>query len=100
MTGPLFSGRPRTMGCTIEIEHTADSLHAHVVLDDPDAVGPGDRVRVAGAPIQVPFGARLSLRRSATVVRAGLLARLWVRFASRFELRELYEVSFTGGKLT
>lgn len=84
--------------CTIEIEHTARSLHAHVALDGEPELRPGDRVRVHGDPIRVRFGERLTLRREATVERAGWLERWWTRLAARFELSELYEVSFTPGR--
>jgi hypothetical protein len=33
------------------------------------------------------------------VQRAGALRRTWTRFAGYFELAELYEVSFTPGRL-
>jgi hypothetical protein len=81
--------------CTIEIEHSADYLHAHVTLDGDVAIGPGDRVRVHGAPVRVAFGETLRERRLATVQRAGWLRRAWTKFTARFELTELYEVSFT-----
>ena len=47
------------------------------------------------APTEVAFGERLVVRRTATVVRAGALERLWTKFAGNFELTELYEVSFS-----
>jgi hypothetical protein len=56
-------------------------------------------VRVHGAPIRIVFGQRLTLRRSATVERAGWLEREWTKFAAWFGLTELYEVSFTPGRL-
>ena len=84
--------------CTIEIEHTEKSLHAHVALDGEPELQPGDRVRVHGDPIRVRFGDKLTLHRQATVERAGWLERQWTRFAARFELSELYEVSFTPGR--
>jgi hypothetical protein len=96
---PFFVRRTQETPCTIEIEHTERSLHAHVELDDPIALQPGDRVRVHGAPIKVRFGDKLTLHRNATVERAGWLERQWTRFAARFELSELYEVSFTAGRL-
>ncbi|MBC7770031.1 MAG: hypothetical protein H7124_14710 [Phycisphaerales bacterium] len=92
---PLLSRRTRNTRCTIEIEHSDESLHAHVELDDCADLHPGDRVRVHGAPIRVSFGERLVLRRDATVERAGWFERQWTRFSARFELGELYEVSFT-----
>ena len=38
--------------------------------------------------------------REATVERAGWLERQWTRLCARFELSELYEVSFTPGRLS
>ncbi len=81
--------------CTIEIEQTHESFHAHLTLDGDIAIGPGDRVRVHGAPVRVAFGQKLVERRHATVTRAGWLRRAWTRISARFELAELYEVSFT-----
>ncbi|MBB5746073.1 hypothetical protein [Brevundimonas variabilis] len=81
--------------CTIEVEHSDESLHAHVALDgDPD-IRPGDQVLVHGDPIHVAFGQRRTFRRFATVRRASPLERLWTKVTARFELSELYDVSFT-----
>ena len=41
--------------CTIEIEHTWESLHAHVDLEGI-TVEPGDEVHVQGGEIVVPYG--------------------------------------------
>ena len=95
---PFLSRRSQVTPCTIEIEHTASSLHAHVSLDGEPELRPGDRVRVHGAPIRVRFGDKLVLRREATVERAGALERWWTGLAARLELSELYEVSFTPGR--
>lgn len=96
------NGRPRRfdVGCSIEIEQTGESLHAHVTLDDGVEVGPGDEVMIQGAPIRVRFGDRVNLRRTATVVRAGALKRALTRLASYLELTELYEVSFSDGRVS
>lgn len=88
-------GRSFDTHCTIDVEHSNEALSAHVELDDGYAVGPGDRVRVHGAPIRVAFGERLRERRTATVHQAGAIERAWTKLAARFELAELYEVSFT-----
>lgn len=90
-----FARRSHDTQCTIEIEHSENHLHAHVELDDEADLRPGDRVKVHGAPIRVSFGQRLTLRRPATVERAGWLERQWTKLTARFELSELYEVSFT-----
>jgi hypothetical protein len=94
----LFAPRTHDTLCTIEIEHSEEHLHAHVELDDEGDLRPGDRVKVHGAPIQVSFGQRLTLRRPATVQRASWVERQWTRLTARFELAELYEVSFTPRK--
>ena len=80
--------------CTIEIEHTPRSLHAHVELEGVE-VGPGDSVLVHDAPTAVGFGETLMRRSHATVVRAGALESLWTRLSAFLDLTELYEVSFT-----
>lgn len=96
----MFPRRTLSTGCTIEIEHSNESLHAHVALDTAaPPIRPGDRVRVHGAPIVVPFGERLCERRIATIERAGWLERQWTRLLARFSLAELYEVSFSPGRL-
>ena len=95
----FFGRRVHHTPCTIEIEHSEVSLHAHVDLDRQFDIRPGDRVRVHGDPIQVAFGQKLVLRREATVERAGWIERQWTRLTSRFELSELYEVSFTPRRL-
>ncbi len=99
MNMPWRSG-PRSfdVGCTIEVEQTAESLHAHVSLDNDLEIRPGDEVTIHGAPIKVAFGDRVNLRRTATVVRAGALKRALTRLAGYSELTELYEVSFTDGR--
>ncbi|WP_295632280.1 hypothetical protein [Novosphingobium sp.] len=85
--------------CTIELEHSDENLCAHVELAGGVTVGPGDRVRVHGAPISVDFGERRVIERMATVERAGAIERLWTKFTSHFELAELYEVSFSHGNM-
>ncbi len=91
---PLFR-RTFEAPCTVEIEHSPESLHAHVELDGDIAIEPGDQVLVHDAPTDVPFGETLIVRRTATIIRAGLAERLWTRLAGNFELTELYDVSFT-----
>ncbi len=81
--------------CTVEVEHTADSLHAYVELDGDIEIGPGDEIIVHGDPIQPEFGEKIVERRTATVKRANWFGRLTTRLAAGLELTELYEVSFT-----
>lgn len=83
--------------CTIEVENTFDSLHAHVELDGGIAIEPGDEVRVHGDPVVVPYGERMVLRRTATVKRAGPAERMWVRMTGDLEFMELLEFSFSSG---
>lgn len=85
-------------GCTIAVEHSADALHAHVELDGDIKLGPGDQVRVHGAPVRLPFGEAITLRRRATVSRAGLVAQWWTRLRSGLDLTDLYEITFTSEK--
>lgn len=99
ITIPFIRRRREDVPCTIEIEHSERSLHAHVALDGDLALQPGDRVRVHGDPIRVRFGQSMTLHRDATVERAGWLERQWTRLIARLELTELYEVSFTPGRL-
>lgn len=84
--------------CTIEIENTFDSLHAHVDLHGAPPVEPGDEVLVHGDPIRVPYGQKVKIERQATLTRAGWLDRALTILAARFELTELYEVSFSSGR--
>jgi hypothetical protein len=81
--------------CTVEIEHSPESLHAHVVIEGEIEMQPGDQVLVHDAPSDAPHGERILVRRTATVIRAGLLERAWTRLAGNFELTELYDVSFS-----
>lgn len=89
-----FSRQTHDVPCTIEIEHSAESLHAHVELMGPIKLEPGDEVHVHGAPIHTNFGDRLVLQRTATVTRVGTLERLFTRALAYLELTELYEVGF------
>ncbi len=88
-----------TIPCTIRVEHTYESLEAHVELDHGIEPGIGDKVLVHGAPLSVPFGQGLVVRREATVTRANRFERAWVRLQAMFNLTELYEVSFSEGRL-
>ena len=91
----LFGRAPRRFDvpCTLDIEVTQESVHAHAV---PEGVTlyPGDRVLVHGVPEHIDFGDRMTRDCTATIIRAGLLTRGWTRLAAFFQLTELYEVSF------
>ena len=84
--------------CTIEIEHSWESLHAHVELGGGVVVEPGDEVHVQGGEIVVPYGERRTLQRMATVTKASAPERLWVRMTGDFEFMELLEFSFSSGE--
>ena len=81
--------------CQVEVELSDEYCRANVVLANDYEIGPGDRVRVHGAPISVGFGERRVEERIATVERASTAERLWTKFAGHFEMTELYEVSFS-----
>jgi uncharacterized Zn finger protein len=93
--------RPRrfTVPCTITVRHTDESLEAHVELGEGVLPSLGDRIAVHGERLVVPFGTTIKINRLATVTRANALERLWIRVKSHFELTELYEVSFTPGRI-
>jgi hypothetical protein len=98
MTASFITRQKIDVPCTVEIENTFDSLSAHVELHGGINVEPGDEVLVHGDPIRVPYGQRLTLHRTATVTRASLIGRWLTRVFARFELTELYEVSFSSGR--
>ena len=98
MSGIWSAKRTFDVPCTVEIEQTSETLHAHVLLDGDIDIRPGDEVLVHDAPTEVAFGERLVVRRTATVVRGGVLDRLWARIEGYLELTELYEVSFSDGR--
>lgn len=86
------------IGCTVEVEHSFDHLHAHVELDGDVVIGPGDRVLVHGRRIIVPFGGALTERRMATVTRAYPWERVLTRIKAKLALTELYEIGFSPGE--
>lgn len=86
------------VGCTVDIENSFESCHAHVELDGNLEIRPGDAVRVLGDPVFVPYGERLTLRRRATVMRAGGLKRIWTRMTGDLACIDLFEVSFSSGR--
>jgi hypothetical protein len=96
----LWTTRARSFDvpCTIEIEQTPETLHAHVMLDGDIDIRPGDGVRVHDAPTDIAFGERIVVRRTATVVRGRVLDRLRARIDGYLELTELYDVSFSDGR--
>ena len=81
----------------ILLERSDENLFAHVDIDVD--IRPGDSFRLMGPPITLGFGERAELVRTAAVCRASPLRRAWTRFAGHFALTELYEVSFSEGRL-
>ncbi len=89
-----FARRQRIeITCSVDIEQTFDSLHAHAIPDGID-LHPGDCVIVHGAPTTVPFGESRVLTCRATVIRARGIERVWTEFRALFELTELYHCGF------
>ena len=86
--------RTEEVGCSVAIACTPEELYAHVSLDGAD-VQPGDVVVVHDAPANVDYGQRVDCARRATILRAGLLTRIWMRVRGYFALSALYEVSFS-----
>ncbi|MFM7348420.1 MAG: hypothetical protein ACKO01_02900 [Erythrobacter sp.] len=99
MVRSLINGETFELPCTITVEQSPEAFHAHVELADEVDIQPGDKVRVHGAPIQIPFGTRQVFERRATVTRAGPLKRALIKLAAYFDLSELYEVSFNAGRI-
>ena len=90
-------GEEFEVGCTVDVENTFDSCHAHVELDGNLAIHPGDAVRVQSDPVVVRYGDKFTLRRIARVKRAGVPKRAWTRLRGRLECIDLFEVSFSSG---
>ncbi len=93
----LFTSSRRVLdvGCTIDIECSIDSFHAHVDLDGDLDIHAGDKVLVHGEPVEVPYGERRVISRRATVIRANALEQMWTRITAHLEFTELYDLSFT-----
>jgi hypothetical protein len=79
--------------CIVDIEQTADSLHAHAIPEGIE-LRPGDTVLVHGAPAAIGYGERVRIPCRATVLRAGPIRRWWTQLTALLELAELYEVGF------
>ena len=92
----MFGRRTIEVTCTVDIEQTPESLHAHAIPDGVE-IRPGDTVVVHGVPTEVLFGDRVTMQCRATVIRASLPERLWTQARALLELTELYEVGFQRG---
>lgn len=95
----MIAAKRFDISCRISVEQSSEHFHAHVELPEDVAMEPGDKVRVHGDPIAIPFGSRAVFERTATVTRAGPLVRSLTRLAAYFDLTELYEVSFNAGRI-
>ena len=84
--------------CTVRVENTFESLEAHIELDGNPDLRPGDKVKVHGDPVVVPYGQHLELRRRATVTRANAIERALARLRGDLDVFEMFEVSFTSGR--
>lgn len=91
----LFTRERETAPCTVEISHKFESLHAHVRFNNGAVVYPGDEVQVEGPEIMAPFGEIVSEDRTAVIMRASGLERLWTRLTGDLEVMELCEFSFS-----
>lgn len=79
--------------CSVDIEHSFDSLHAHAVPEDVTIL-PGDQVTVHGIPTAIAFGETRRMECRATILRAGWFDRAYTQVSAIFELTELYHVGF------
>jgi hypothetical protein len=86
--------RPIDLLCSIDIEKSAESFHAHAIPENID-INPGDIVTIHDAPTDIEFGTHYIGERRGTLIRANALQRLWTQFTSIFEIGELYEVGFS-----
>jgi uncharacterized Zn finger protein len=91
----LLTREYETAPCTVEISHKFESLHAHVRFNNGAVIYPGDEVVVEGPEIMAPYGEVVTEDRTARIVRASALERLWTRMTGDFEFMELCEFSFS-----
>lgn len=79
--------------CTVDIENSFDSLHAHAIPEGVE-IAPGDTVIVHAAPPSPAYGDVATLATRATVIRAGWLERQLTPVLALAELSELFNVGF------
>jgi hypothetical protein len=96
----LLTKTRETVPCTVEVSHRFEELSAHVRFDDGSLVWPGDEVIVQGDEIMAPYGEVVREARTAVILRASALERLWTRLTGDFEFMELCEFSFSGEVLS
>ena len=99
MSRSRIFGQTLEVPCVVDLEQTSESLHAYVELHGVE-VGPGDQVIVHDAPTQVGFGQRRVVQRLATMVRAGVLRATAARVSGYLALTELYDVTFSDGRVS
>jgi len=91
----FFTRERETAPCTVEISHRFEELSAHVRFNNGVTVNPGDSVQVQGPEIMAAYGEVISEDRTATIIRASGLERMWTRATGDFEFMELCEFSFS-----
>lgn len=88
-------GRSFDVACTVRVAHTREDLSAHVELEEPIELRPGDRVLVHGPELCPPYGEVKTERRRATITRATWLQRVVARLGGELECLSLLDVSFS-----
>ncbi|MEM6276038.1 MAG: hypothetical protein AAF714_03755 [Pseudomonadota bacterium] len=91
----LITRDRETAPCTVTVSHRFEELSAHVRFNNGAVIHPGDMVEVHGAEIMAPYGEIVEEDRTATIIRASALERLWTRATGDFEYMELCEFSFS-----
>ena len=91
----LFTRERESAPCTVTVSHRFEELSAHVRFDNGAVVHPGDVVEVQGPEVLAPYGEVVEARRTATIIRASRLGRLWTRATGDFGAMELCEFSFS-----
>lgn len=91
----LITRSKETAPCTVTISHRFEELSAHVKFNNGAVIHPGDSVHVHGSEIMAPYGEVIEENRTATIIRASKLERLWTRATGDFEFMELCEFSFS-----
>ena len=91
----LFTRSKETAPCTVTVSHRFEELSAHVRFNNGAVVHPGDSVHVHGSEIMAPYGEVVEEDRTATIIRASGVERLWTRSTGDLEVMELCEFSFS-----
>jgi hypothetical protein len=91
----LLTRTRETAPCTVTVSHRFEELSAHVKFENGAVVYPGDTVIVQGSEIMAPYGTVVEEARTAVIVRASGIERLWTRATGDFGFMELCEFSFS-----